>query len=84
MTGFAGLMGGSSGSPGRNGVGSKPVVNVPLSRPLRILLHAGDGYTETSVLALSYLMLVGNKTLPEAYLELQVRLSKPAPCEDNG
>ncbi|KAG8964004.1 tyrosine/serine/threonine protein phosphatase pps1 [Tulasnella sp. 408] len=55
---------------------SASVANVPLSRPLRILMHAGDGYTETSVLALSYIMLTGNKTLPEAYLELQVNRSR--------
>ena len=52
---------------------SLPPTHLPLSRPLKILLHAGDGYTETSVLALSYLMLTDNRTLPEAYLELQVR-----------
>ena len=39
--------------------------------PRRILLHCGDGYTETSLLALSYIMLVRKCCLPEAYLFLQ-------------
>ncbi|KAG8977287.1 tyrosine/serine/threonine protein phosphatase pps1, partial [Tulasnella sp. 427] len=89
MVGFSSVMSGASPSSasslGRRGSqGSASAVaaaaslgaNVPLSRPLRILLHAGDGYTETSVLALSYIMLTGNKTLPEAYLELQVNRSR--------
>ncbi|KAG8904659.1 tyrosine/serine/threonine protein phosphatase pps1 [Tulasnella sp. 403] len=72
MGGFSAM--GIGSTSGRRG--SQPAVNLPLSRPLKILLHAGDGYTETSVLALCYLMLTGNKTLPEAYLELQVQKSR--------
>ncbi|KIO26742.1 hypothetical protein M407DRAFT_23938 [Tulasnella calospora MUT 4182] len=79
MGGFSGIIG--APSAGRRGsqssaTASAAMANVPLSRPLRILMHAGDGYTETSVLALSYIMLTGNKTLPEAYLELQVTRSR--------
>ncbi|KAG9103789.1 tyrosine/serine/threonine protein phosphatase pps1 [Ceratobasidium sp. 370] len=40
-------------------------------RPAKILIHSGDGYTESSVLALCYLMLERRISLPEAYLELQ-------------
>lgn len=40
-------------------------------RPAKILIHSGDGYTESSVLALCYLMLERQVSLPEAYLELQ-------------
>ncbi|KAH7913498.1 hypothetical protein BJ138DRAFT_1134002 [Hygrophoropsis aurantiaca] len=43
-----------------------------LSRPLKILLHSTDGYTESSVAALCLLMAIKGITLPEAYLELQV------------
>ena len=39
--------------------------------PRRILLHCGDGYTETSMIALTYLMYARALTLPEAYLYLQ-------------
>ncbi|KAH7926072.1 hypothetical protein BV22DRAFT_1063654 [Leucogyrophana mollusca] len=42
------------------------------SRPLKILLHSTDGYTESSVAALCLLMAVRGISLPEAYLELQV------------
>ncbi|KAK4047764.1 tyrosine/serine/threonine protein phosphatase pps1 [Microbotryomycetes sp. JL221] len=37
----------------------------------RILLHCVDGYTETSLLALTYVMLVRRCSAPEAYLALQ-------------
>lgn len=47
-----------------------------LSRPLRILLHSMDGYTETSVLALSYIMHARRCNLPEAYLELQLEKNR--------
>lgn len=47
-----------------------------LSRPLRILLHSMDGYTETSVLALSYLMHARRCNLPEAYLEVQIERNR--------
>ena len=46
------------------------------SRPLKILLHSIDGYTETSVLGLSYLMRNKRYSLPEAYLELQIERSR--------
>ena len=39
--------------------------------PRRILLHCGDGYTETSVIALTYIMYARRLSLPEAYLYLQ-------------
>ncbi|KAI5475086.1 protein-tyrosine phosphatase, partial [Pseudohyphozyma bogoriensis] len=39
--------------------------------PRRVLMHCGDGYTETSLLALSYVMYERRCTLPEAYLVLQ-------------
>ncbi|CAO1613323.1 unnamed protein product [Parajaminaea phylloscopi] len=37
----------------------------------RVLIHCGDGYTETSILALAYMMYARGHTLPEAYLHLQ-------------
>ncbi|CAE6427188.1 unnamed protein product [Rhizoctonia solani] len=40
-------------------------------RPAKVLIHSGDGYTESSVLALCYIMLERQISLPEAYLELQ-------------
>jgi dual specificity MAP kinase phosphatase len=43
-------------------------------RPAKVLIWSSDGYTESSVLALSLLMAMRGMTLPEAYLELQVRL----------
>jgi dual specificity MAP kinase phosphatase len=43
-------------------------------RPAKILIWSSDGYTESSVLALSLLMAMRSMTLPEAYLELQVSL----------
>jgi len=42
-----------------------------MSRPLRVLIHSSDGYTESSLLALSYIMHTKACTLPESYLELQ-------------
>ncbi|KAK4047558.1 tyrosine/serine/threonine protein phosphatase pps1 [Microbotryomycetes sp. JL201] len=39
--------------------------------PRRILLHCTDGYTETSLLALTYVMLVKRCSAPDAYLDLQ-------------
>lgn len=39
--------------------------------PRRVLIHCADGYTETSGLALTYLMLSRRCSLPEAYLLLQ-------------
>lgn len=41
-------------------------------RPCKILIYSHDGYTESSVLALSLLMAERHCSLPEAYLELQV------------
>ncbi|KAJ1032515.1 hypothetical protein NDA16_000538 [Ustilago loliicola] len=46
------------------------------SRPRRVLLHCNDGYTETSVLALAYLMYARELSLPEAYLDLQLRADR--------
>ncbi|SJX61071.1 related to protein tyrosine phosphatase PPS1 [Sporisorium reilianum f. sp. reilianum] len=45
-------------------------------RPRRVLLHCHDGYTETSTLALSYLMYARELSLPEAYLDLQLRANR--------
>lgn len=42
-------------------------------RPLKVLLYSSDGYTESSVPALCLLMAVKGLSLPEAYLEMQVR-----------
>lgn len=42
----------------------------------RVLLHCGDGYTETSILALAYLMYAKGMSLPEAYLDLQNRAKR--------
>ncbi|THU92816.1 hypothetical protein K435DRAFT_967526 [Dendrothele bispora CBS 962.96] len=42
------------------------------SRPLKILFYSQDGYTESSVPALSLLMAVKKLDLPQAYLELQI------------
>jgi dual specificity MAP kinase phosphatase len=41
-------------------------------RPAKILIWSSDGYTESSVLALSLTMAMRSMILPEAYLELQV------------
>ena len=38
--------------------------------PRRVLLHCGDGYTETSLLALAYVMLSRRCAVSEAYLFL--------------
>ncbi|CAG8564283.1 6719_t:CDS:2, partial [Scutellospora calospora] len=37
----------------------------------KILIHCADGYTETSLFALTYLMYHENLNLPQAYLKLQ-------------
>ncbi|KAI8389325.1 hypothetical protein BD560DRAFT_381303 [Blakeslea trispora] len=37
----------------------------------RILIHCSDGYTESSLLGLSWIMFCYHMTLPEAYLHLQ-------------
>jgi hypothetical protein len=40
--------------------------------PIRALIHCHDGYTETSLLALTYIMYSRSICLPEAYLFLQL------------
>jgi protein-tyrosine phosphatase len=40
-------------------------------KPRNVLFHTGDGYTDTSVLALSYIMYDRACSLPQAYLHLQ-------------
>ncbi|EJD49550.1 hypothetical protein AURDEDRAFT_182705 [Auricularia subglabra TFB-10046 SS5] len=45
-------------------------------RSLRLLVHSADGYTDSSVLALSLIMSSKHCSLPEAYLELQVARSR--------
>lgn len=45
-------------------------------RPRRVLLHCPDGYTETSVLALAYLMFARELSLANAYLDLQLRVNR--------
>ncbi|GAC97291.1 hypothetical protein PHSY_004876 [Pseudozyma hubeiensis SY62] len=50
--------------------------SLAVRRPRRVLLHCPDGYTETSVLALSYLMYARELSLPEAYLDLQLRADR--------
>ena len=50
----------------------KPRPRPQPTRPLKILMYSSDGYTESSVPALSLLMAVRGFDLPEAYLELQV------------
>ncbi|KAI9475760.1 MAG: hypothetical protein EXX96DRAFT_574521 [Benjaminiella poitrasii] len=44
-------------------------------RGRRILIHCSDGYTESSLLALSWIMYYHKLQLPEAYLYLQSRRS---------
>lgn len=44
--------------------------------PRRILLHCSDGYTDSSILGLAYLMYARNLTLAEAYLDLQSRCNR--------
>ncbi|KAF8269879.1 hypothetical protein EI94DRAFT_1572806, partial [Lactarius quietus] len=50
----------------------KPHSQRRFGRPAKILIWSSDGYTESSVLALSLIMALRGMTLPEAYLELQV------------
>lgn len=50
----------------------KPRPRPQPTRPLKILMYSSDGYTESSVPALSLLMAIRGLDLPEAYLELQV------------
>ncbi|CAD6929246.1 unnamed protein product [Tilletia laevis] len=45
-------------------------------RPRKFLIHCGDGYTETSIMGLSYLMFTRQLSLPEAYLDLQHRADR--------
>ncbi|KZO91539.1 hypothetical protein CALVIDRAFT_505486 [Calocera viscosa TUFC12733] len=42
------------------------------SRPLKVLIYSADGYTESSFLAICWLMHHLELSLPEAYLDLQV------------
>lgn len=39
--------------------------------PRRVLLHCADGYTETSLLAVTYVMIARRCTAPDAYVYLQ-------------
>lgn len=63
----------SCGSNSRNHFNNVNAVPAPLrTRPIKILIYSADGYTESSVLALSILMSLRGFSLPEAYLELQI------------
>ena len=44
--------------------------------PRRALVHCSDGYTESSVLALSFLMYTYNLSLADAYVYLQMRANR--------
>lgn len=44
--------------------------------PRRVLLHCGDGYTETTLLALAYVMASRRISAPEAYLFLQLEAER--------
>ncbi|GAA5973075.1 hypothetical protein JCM21900_004579 [Sporobolomyces salmonicolor] len=44
--------------------------------PRRVLIHCADGYTETSLLALAYVMLTRRIPAPEAYLFLQLECER--------
>lgn len=46
--------------------------NMPSTRQKKVLIYSSDGYTESSVLALSLLMKERALDLPGAYLDLQV------------
>ena len=52
-----------------------PRQNPTSTRPKKVLIYSSDGYTESSVLALSLLMKEMALDLPGAYLELQVSFS---------
>ncbi|WFC96028.1 hypothetical protein MBRA1_002684 [Malassezia brasiliensis] len=43
----------------------------------RALIHCADGYTESSVFALAYLMYTQRLRLEQAYLQLQLRVARP-------
>ena len=46
--------------------------NTAVSTPRRILLHCGDGYTETTLLAVAYYMYANCVPLHEAYIQLHI------------
>ncbi|KAE8244853.1 hypothetical protein A4X13_0g6204 [Tilletia indica] len=54
-----------------NATGSEETV-----QPRKFLIHCGDGYTETSIMGLSYLMFSRQLSLPDAYLDLQHRADR--------
>ena len=49
-----------------------PNQHPPATRPMRVLVYSNDGYTDSSVLALSLIMNECKIDLPSAYLELHV------------
>lgn len=66
---------GSRGRSNSSGGSASPISPIKRS-PRRILLHCGDGYTETSLIALAYMMYAKGLSLPEAYLDLQNRAKR--------
>ena len=50
---------------------AQPHLRLSPHLPRRVLIHCADGYTDSSILALAYLMYDRVCTLPEAYLCLQ-------------
>ncbi|PKS09670.1 hypothetical protein jhhlp_004290 [Lomentospora prolificans] len=42
----------------------------PKTRPLRILLHCADGYTESTMLAIAYFSYITGRPVPDAWLAL--------------
>lgn len=59
------------GSPQKQRPSNTVALGTSRRQPRRVLIHCGDGYTESSILALTYLMYVHGHSLPEAYLHLQ-------------
>lgn len=71
-----GAFGSSPGMHAGMGMGVGQGARKGLTRPAKVLIYSSDGYTESSVLALCLLMAMRGMSLPQAYLELQVRFSR--------
>lgn len=61
--------------------GDAVITGAPLSsfstvRPRKILIHCGDGYTESSMLAIAYCSFSTGRPVPEAWLNLHTTLGR--------
>lgn len=57
-------------------MGGAPPPSFSTIRPRKILIHCGDGYTESTMLAIAYSSFSAGRPIPEAWLNLHTKLGR--------